>query len=105
MGLFYSTLSTLPLSHLQFFIPILTQEGLVENLVGYSKSADERYIYGTSLYYRRRDTLWGLEKLHLAYDMGYAILTDSTNPSWVNIGITNLSVKIGLLLVSEITPS
>lgn len=60
----------------RFVIPILNADGEVENLVGYSKDADERYVYGTAKYYRRRDTYWGLENLNLAYDLGYAIVTE-----------------------------
>src|SRR5699024_5364806 len=57
-------------------IPIKTSDGLVQNFVGYSHSADERYIYGTARYYQRRETLWGLENLPLAYEMGYAFVTE-----------------------------
>ena len=90
----------------RFVIPILTQEGLVENLVGYSKSADERYIYGTSLYYRRRDTLWGLEKIHLAYDMGYAILTEGITDAirLRDLGFENTFAMCGTHSSSSIIP-
>lgn len=60
----------------RWVIPIKSEDGLVRNLVGYKPDADERYIYGTPKYYRRRETLYGLENLNLAYDMGYAILTE-----------------------------
>lgn len=65
-----------PIFHNRYAIPIHNEQGLVQNLVGYSAEADERYIYGTSMYYRRKETLWGLENLGLAYDMGYANLTE-----------------------------
>ena len=65
-----------PIFHNRWVIPIKTKDGLVQNLVGYSPDADERYIYGTSAYYRRRDTLYGLENLKLAYELGYAIVTE-----------------------------
>ncbi len=65
-----------PIFHNRFVIPIKNEVGMVQNLVGYSNEANERYIYGTARYYRRRDTLWGLENLELAYDLGYAILTE-----------------------------
>ena len=65
-----------PIFRNRYVIPILNEKGLVENLVGYSKESDERYIYGKALYYRRKDTLWGLENLNLAYEMGYAIVTE-----------------------------
>ena len=65
-----------PIFNDRWVMPIKNELGLVENLVGYSNKADERYIYGTGKYYRRRDTLYGLENLWLAYEMGYAILTE-----------------------------
>lgn len=60
----------------RWVIPIKNSERLVENLVGYSNMANERYIYGTAKYYRRRNTLYGLENLTIAYEMGYAFLTE-----------------------------
>lgn len=65
-----------PIFHDRWIIPIKNPQGLVQNLVGYSPNANERYIYGTSKYYRRRDTLYGLENLSLAYELGYAFLTE-----------------------------
>ena len=65
-----------PIFRDRWVIPIKNEDGLVQNLVGYSPNADERYIYGTSKYYRRRETMYGLENLSLAYEMGYAIVTE-----------------------------
>lgn len=65
-----------PIFRERWVIPIKTEKGLVQNLVGYKRDADERYIYGKAKYYRRTDTLWGLENLWVAYDMGYAFLTE-----------------------------
>ena len=65
-----------PIFHDRYVIPIKDIHGNVLNLVGYSKNADERYVYGTSKYYRRRETMWGLENLLYAYDVGYAIFTE-----------------------------
>ena len=65
-----------PIFHNRYAIPIKNPEGKVINLVGYSKEADERYVYGTAKYYERRDTLWGLENLYIAYKLGYAILVE-----------------------------
>lgn len=65
-----------PIFHNRYVIPIKDMDGKVINLVGYSKDADERYVYGTARYYRRRDTLYGLENINLAYDYGYIILTE-----------------------------
>ena len=65
-----------PIFRNRWAIPIKNTDGLVENLVGYSPSADERYIYGTGKYYMRRETMYGLENLDIAYDLGYAIVTE-----------------------------
>lgn len=65
-----------PIFHNRFVIPIKDINGNVLNLVGYSKEADERYVYGTAKYYRRRETMYGLENLPLAYELGYAIVTE-----------------------------
>lgn len=66
----------MPIFNNRWVIPIKTPDGLVQNFVGYSPNADERYIYGTAKYYQRRETLWGLENLHLAYELGYAFITE-----------------------------
>lgn len=65
-----------PIFNNRWVIPIKDTDGLVVNLVGYSKEANERYIYGTSKYYQRRNTLYGLENMNLAYKMGYSIRTE-----------------------------
>lgn len=65
-----------PIYHNRYVIPIRNVYGDVINVVGYSKDANERYVYGTATYYRRRDDMWGLEKLHKAYELGYAIYTE-----------------------------
>ena len=65
-----------PIFHNRWVIPIEDIDGNILNLVGYSNKADERYVYGTAKYYRRRETMWGLENLPLAYNLGYAILTE-----------------------------
>lgn len=65
-----------PIFHNRWVMPIKDADGNIQNLVGYSNEADERYVYGTARYYRRRDTLYGLENLSLAYELGYAIVTE-----------------------------
>lgn len=65
-----------PIFRNRWVIPIKNEDGLVHNFVGYSPDANERYIYGTSKYYRRKETLYGLENINLAYEMGYALLTE-----------------------------
>ena len=65
-----------PIFRERWVIPIKNPNGYTQNFVGYSPYANERYIYGTSKYYRRRQTLYGLENLEMAYDMGYAFVTE-----------------------------
>ena len=62
-----------PIFHNRFVIPIKDTDNRVLNLVGYSKEANERYVYGTAKYYRRRETMYGLENLQLAYELGYKV--------------------------------
>lgn len=71
-----SSTNNKPIFNNRWVFPIKTREGKVQNLVGYSPDSDERYIYGTARYYRRRNTLYGLENLDLAYQLGYAVLTE-----------------------------
>lgn len=65
-----------PIFKNRWVFPINTVQGNVQNLVGYSNMANERYIYGTAKYYRRTDTLYGLENLNHAYELGWAVLTE-----------------------------
>lgn len=65
-----------PIFHNRWVMPIYDTDGKALNLVGYSNTADERYVYGTSRYYRRRDTAYGLERLYNAYEDGWCILTE-----------------------------
>lgn len=71
-----SPANNMPIFNNRWVIPIKSPDGKIQNFVGYSPSADERYIYGTAKYYQRRETLWGLENLKLAYDLGYAFVTE-----------------------------
>lgn len=80
-----------PIYHNRYVIPIKDEDGLVMNLVGYSKEADERYVYGTSKYYRRADDMWGLERLHEAYEEGYAIVTEGITDA---IALRNLGYRL-----------
>lgn len=71
-----SELNRKPMFSHRYIIPIFNEKGMVQNLVGYSPDSLERYIYAKARYYRRRDTLYGLENLNLAYDLGYAIVVE-----------------------------
>lgn len=86
-----------PIFHNRYVIPIKNEEGIIQNLVGYSYEAKERYIYGTSKYYRRRDTLWGLENLKLAYELGFAIVTEGITDAIRirSLGFKNAFAKCG----------
>ena len=65
-----------PIFHNRYIIPIKDANGKILNLVGYNAEADERYIYGTARYYRRRETMYGLENLRYAYKVGWAAITE-----------------------------
>lgn len=80
-----------PIYHNRWVMPIKDSDGLVQNLVGYSPDSDERYIYGTARYYRRADTLYGLENINEAYQCGYAILTEGITDA---ICLRNLGYKV-----------
>lgn len=86
-----------PIFNERWVIPINDTDGKVQGLVGYSNKADERYIYGTSRYYERRDTLYGLENLELAYDMGYAVVTEGITDTLRlrSLGIKNSFARCG----------
>ena len=71
-----SNTNNMPIFHDRWVIPIKNEKGQVVNLVGYSKEADERYIYGTGKYYSRPDTMFGLENLNIAYEKGWCIITE-----------------------------
>lgn len=86
-----------PIFHDRFVIPIKDIDGNILNLVGYSKDANERYVYGTARYYRRRETMYGLENLNLAYELGYAILTEGITDALClrNLGYKNSFANCG----------
>lgn len=86
-----------PIFHNRYVMPIKNEKGKVLNLVGYAKDADERYVYGTAKYYRRRDTMYGLENLDLAYELGYAILTEGITDTIMlrNLGHKNTFANCG----------
>lgn len=92
-----STTNKKPIFHNRFVMPIKDIDGKVLNLVGYSKEADERYVYGTARYYRRRETMYGLENLEMAYNLGYAILTEGITDAIClrNLGFKNSFANCG----------
>lgn len=71
-----SPTNNMPIYNERWVIPIKDSDGLVQGLVGYTNQAHERYVYATTDYYMRGDTLWGLERTDRAYDLGYSILAE-----------------------------
>lgn len=71
-----SDVNNRPIFHKRWVIPIRACDKKVINFVGYTPDADERYIYGKGAYYSRTSTLYGLENLEMAYDLGYAFVTE-----------------------------
>lgn len=86
-----------PIFHDRYVIPIKDEYGNILNLVGYNKEADERYVYGTAQYYMRRNDMWGLERLHEAYDLGYAIILEGITDAMAlrNIGYRPVFARCG----------
>jgi 5S rRNA maturation endonuclease (ribonuclease M5) len=86
-----------PIFSHRYVFPIKDRNGNVINLVGYSRDADERYIYGTGKYYRRRDTLYGLENIEFAYKEGWAVLTEGITDAlrMRSLGIKNSFAMCG----------
>ena len=85
-----STTNNKPIFHNRWVFPIKAVDGRVLSLVGYSNEARERYVYGTGKYYRRNDVMYGLENLHLAYELGYAIYVEGITDA---VSIRDLGYK------------
>lgn len=86
-----------PIFNDRWVFPIKNADGKVINFVGYSNLQVERYVYGTSKYYDRTNTLYGLENLKEAYKLGYAILTEGITDSLAikGLGYTNVFAWCG----------
>jgi len=65
-----------PVFYDRWLFPIRDTHGYVVNLVGYSPTAHERYLFGKTPYYDRGNTLYGLENLSLVAEGGYALITE-----------------------------
>lgn len=92
-----------PIYHQRWVFPIRNEDGKVINFVGYSNLVDERYVYATSKYYSRTDTLFGLENLAEAYKLGYAILTEGITDSLAvrGLGFKNVFAWCGTVESKE----
>lgn len=86
-----SEVNNKPIYHQRWVIPIRDTDGKVINFVGYSPNFNERYVYGTSAIYLRRDTLYGLENLNRAYSEGYAILCEGITDA---ISLHNIGYQV-----------
>ena len=62
--------------HDRWVFPIKDMKGNIICHVGYTPDSNERYVYGTSLYYSRLHDLYGLEQYPLALKEGWAIVTE-----------------------------
>ena len=80
-----------PIFQHRWVIPIRDTNGKVLNLVGYSPVSNERYVYGNSEVYLRRDTLYGLQNLTEAYKCGYAIMCEGITDA---IALHNIGYRV-----------
>ena len=65
-----------PIFNNRWVIPIKDKDNLVQALVGYSNVSDNKYVYSTTDYYLRGDSLYGEEQLEQTMKDGYAVLVE-----------------------------
>lgn len=86
-----------PIFNNRWVIPIRDKDNLVQALVGYSNISDNRYVYSTTDYYLRGDSLYGEEQLEKTMKDGYAVLvegiTDAIHIS--SLGFDNIYANLG----------
>lgn len=87
-----------PIFNNRYVFPIKDWNGNIVNLVGYSSESDERYVYGTGEWYRRRDFLYGLENISFAYEMGWGVLVEGISDTWAlrQYGLRNVFGNCGV---------
>lgn len=87
-----------PVFNNRYVFPVKDWYGNIVNLVGYSSESDERYVYGTGEWYRRRDFVYGLENLNYAYELGWGILTEGISDTWAlrQLGFKNTFGNCGV---------
>lgn len=66
-------LNNAPIFHERWVFPIKDFDNNIINLVGYSPTAPERYLYGTGKYYDRKNDMYGMENYEIALQEGFAI--------------------------------
>ena len=65
-----------PIFSNRWVIPIKDKDNLVQALVGYSNVSQNKYVYSTTDYYLRGDSLYGEEQLEKTMRDGYAVLVE-----------------------------
>ena len=86
-----------PIFNNRWVIPIYDKDNLVQALVGYSNIAGERYVYSTTNFYLRGDTLYGEEQLNQSYKDGYAVLVEGITDALhiKDLGFNNIYANCG----------
>lgn len=86
-----------PIFNNRWVIPIRDKDNLVQALVGYSNVSDNKYVYSTTDYYLRGDSLYGEEQLEQTMKDGYAVLVEGiTDAIHVrSLGFNNIYANCG----------
>ena len=86
-----------PIFNNRWIIPIKDKDNLVQALVGYSNVSDNRYVYSTTDYYLRGDSLYGEEQLEDTMKDGYAVLVEGiTDAIHIrSLGFNNIYANCG----------
>jgi DNA primase len=86
-----------PIFNNRWVIPIKDKDNLVQALVGYSNASDNKYVYSTTDYYLRGDSLYGEEQLEQTMKDGYAVLVEGiTDAIHVrSLGFNNIYANCG----------
>lgn len=92
-------LNNAPIFHSRWVIPIKDFDGNVINYVGYSPTANERYLYGTGKYYDRKNDMYGMENYDAALKAGYAIYVEGITDCLAmrSVGFTNTFAGCGTM--------
>lgn len=86
-----------PIFSNRWVIPIRDKDNLVQALVGYSNVSENKYVYSTTDYYLRGDSLYGEEQLEKTMKDGYAVLVEGiTDAIHVrSLGFNNIYANCG----------
>lgn len=86
-----------PIFNNRWVIPIKDKDNLVQALVGYSNVSENKYVYSTTDYYLRGDSLYGEEQLEKTMKDGYAVLVEGiTDAIHVrSLGFNNIYANCG----------